>query len=316
MHDCAHLLLKGEVVAFPTETVYALAADAQNPLALKKLFALKNRPKNKALSLMVADIADVDFFAQNIPPAARCLMDAFFPGPLTLILERSENVPSIATGERNCVGLRMPNHPIAQGVLKEFAMLKKTPIALAAPSANRANALSATTFEHVQSAFGESIARILKGMCHIGLESTIVDCTQKPFLLIRQGAIALESLQSVFPEIIVRTKNKAPSLQSPVFLMTKNEIADFLRQNQHQKTVLLGFEKPEHFPKESIFQAMPKNPQNFAQKIYETLHFAQSQNADALVLESPPKTSEWQLLLDFIHGQRKFFSKKMKVDRG
>ena len=125
MQSAAKLLIQGEVVAFPTETVYALAADAQNEAALIKLFALKNRPMDKALSLLIGETSAVDFFAQNIAPAARDLIHAFFPGPLTLILERSQNVPKMVTSGRNSVGLRMPNHKIALGVLREFARLKK-----------------------------------------------------------------------------------------------------------------------------------------------------------------------------------------------
>lgn len=308
MQSAAKLLIQGEVVAFPTETVYALAADAQNEAALIKLFALKNRPMDKALSLLIGETSAVDFFAQNIAPAARDLIHAFFPGPLTLILERSQNVPKMVTSGRNSVGLRMPNHKIALGVLREFARLKKTPAALAAPSANRTNALSATSFEHVLNAFNEKIPRILKGECQVGLESSIVDCTKTPFLLLRRGAIALKDLQKVVPQIEMLEKTDFQKPPSPVFLMAKNKIADFLNQNPNQKIVLLGFEKPKYF--EYVWRAMPNNPKDFAREIYNALHFAESQNADIVILESPPKTENWQTIWAFFHGQRRIFLKK------
>lgn len=308
MRKSAELLAKGEVVAFPTETVYALAADAQNESAVAQLFALKNRPADKALSLLICDISAVDFFAQNIPPAARDLIAAFFPGPLTLILERSKNVPKIVAGGRESVGLRMPNHQTALGVLREFSALKKTPAALAAPSANRTNALSTTAFEHVLAEFGGKIPRILKGECQVGLESSIVDCTQTPFLLLRRGAIALEELQRVVPKIVALEKGDYPKPPSPVFLMKPNEIADFLEKNPTQKIALLGFQKPQDFS--GAWFLMPQNPEDFARAIYNALHFAESQNVEMVILESPPKSVEWQTIWAFFRGQRHIFFKK------
>lgn len=189
----ADLLRRGGVVAFPTETVYGLGADAANPAAVAKIFDLKGRPADHPLIVHLADAAQLPAWAIDLPAAAYTLAAAFWPGPLTLILRRAPQVPDCVTGGQTTVGLRVPAHPVAQALLRAFAG------GIAAPSANKFGRVSPTTADHVRREFPAPHApdAILDGgSCQVGVESTILDLTAATPTLLRPGGVTREQLQA------------------------------------------------------------------------------------------------------------------------
>jgi L-threonylcarbamoyladenylate synthase len=185
--QAAQTLARGELVAFPTETVYGLGADAGNDAAVAKIFAAKDRPSDHPLIVHVPDVAAADAFASSVPAFARKLMEAFWPGPLTLILHRRPGMAAAAAAGQDSVGVRCPAHPVAHALLVACAGLGVQ--GLAGPSANRFGRVSPTTAQHVESEFEGAIPVLDGGPCHVGIESTIVDCTRGVPVLLRPGMI-------------------------------------------------------------------------------------------------------------------------------
>ena len=179
----ARRLAIGELVAFPTETVYGLGADASNPQAVRRIFALKGRPADHPLIVHFADPRVVDDWAVGVPDSARALAKAFWPGPLTIILKKSPRVPDAVTGGQDSVGLRCPSHPVAQALLRSFARIGSGVVA--APSANKFGHVSPTTAAHVRDEFGPGLLVLDGGACEVGLESTIVDLSRGTAVLLR-----------------------------------------------------------------------------------------------------------------------------------
>src|SRR5574343_1133134 len=198
----AQALRSGALVGLPTETVYGLAADASSDAAGAQIFAAKGRPSDHPLIVHVADASGIAHFAREVPAFAQALVDAFWPGPLTLILPRLDGVATAATGGQDSVGLRCPAHPVAHAVLQACAAPGNSPElggppvwGLAAPSANRFGRVSPTTAQHVQDELGEALLVLDGGPCGVGNESTIVDCTRGVPVLLRPGAITREQIQ-------------------------------------------------------------------------------------------------------------------------
>lgn len=190
----AQALHAGELVGLPTETVYGLGADAASDSAVAKIFAAKGRPSDHPLIVHVADAAGVDHFAQDVPAFAQQLMQAFWPGPLTLILPRRPDVGAAAAGGQASIGLRCPAHPVAHALLLAARALGVHGVA--APSANQFGRVSPTTAAHVQGEFGEDLLILDGGACEVGIESTIIDCTRGAPVLLRPGAITREQVQA------------------------------------------------------------------------------------------------------------------------
>jgi L-threonylcarbamoyladenylate synthase len=196
----AELLRAGEVVAFPTETVYGLGADARDDDAIRKIFAAKGRPSDNPLIVHVASAADVDQAVRLVTPAARLLMQAFFPGPLTVVLPKRPEVSRLATAGLDTVGVRMPSHATA------LAFLEACGRPVAAPSANISGRPSPTTWEDVLADLDGRIACVLAGdPPDIGLESTVVDCTGDVPVVLRFGGLALDDLRLVVPDVVAGT---------------------------------------------------------------------------------------------------------------
>lgn len=201
--QAAAIIRKGGIVAFPTETVYGLGADALNPSAVKKIFQAKRRPSDDPLIVHIASKKDVKKLVKEIPPYAKKLIAKFWPGPLTLIMKKSQAVPYITTAGLETVAIRMPSHPIANLLIK----ISKTPIA--APSANLFGRPSPTCASHVLSDLGGKIDAIIDaGETTIGVESSVVDVTVSPPALLRPGGIPLESLNKVLGAVQVLGKDK------------------------------------------------------------------------------------------------------------
>lgn len=208
LEEAARLLRAGELVGFPTETVYGLGADARNEAALRRVFAVKGRPGDHPLILHFADAESALAAASDVPPIARTLADALWPGPLTLVLRRATWVPDLVTGGQDTVGVRVPSHPVARALVTELG----GPIA--APSANRFGAVSPTTAAHVRADLGKDVALVLDGgPAAIGLESTIIDLTCDPPVVLREGGVPREQLAALLalaPVGATASVNRAP----------------------------------------------------------------------------------------------------------
>lgn len=184
----------GELVAFPTETVYGLGADASNDAAVGKIFAAKGRPADHPLIVHIAGLAQVSDYASSVPPFARALIDAFWPGPLTVILPRKPGVAKAAAGGQNSIGLRCPAHPLALEFLTACKGLGVSGVA--GPSANKFGRVSPTTARHVAEEFGAELMVLDGGACTVGIESSIVDCTRSAPVLLRPGVLTREQLSA------------------------------------------------------------------------------------------------------------------------
>lgn len=206
INEAASVIKRGGLVAFPTETVYGLGADAFNIEAVAKIFAAKGRPSSDPLIVHIADKQDLLKLAVEVYKIALDLADAFWPGPLTLVLKKSSSVPSIVTGGLETVAIRMPNHPVALSLIRESGT------AIVAPSANLFGRTSPTTAEHVLQDLKGKIELILDaGSAQVGIESTILDLTQAPFRILRPGQVSLEDLRAVIPDIEPYQGNKVLS---------------------------------------------------------------------------------------------------------
>lgn len=195
--DAAAALKRGALVAFPTETVYGLGADAENPSAVARIYTTKNRPANHPLIVHLASAEDVSYWADDVPGYAKSLIRDFWPGPLTLLLQRGKNTKDFVTGGQPNVGLRVPNHPLALGLLRQF--IAQGGKGIAAPSANRYGAVSPTSAQDVAaelSDYLEASDLILDGgIALVGVESTIVDCTGPNPVILRPGAITSQMVE-------------------------------------------------------------------------------------------------------------------------
>jgi L-threonylcarbamoyladenylate synthase len=188
----ADALRQGKLVAFPTETVYGLGADAENVAAVARIFSVKQRPENHPLIVHLASADELPLWAAHVPAAARRLAEACWPGPLTLLLEKSDRVPGATTGGLSSVGLRVPAHPVALELLRRFGG------GIAAPSANRFGRVSPTRAEHVEQDLGDEIEVLLDGgACEVGVESTILDLTRDVPILLRPGGVTVERIESL-----------------------------------------------------------------------------------------------------------------------
>ena len=206
----ASFIERGEVVAFPTETVYGLGASLFNEDAIRKVFRAKGRPADNPLIAHVASREQILIIARKIPPIAEKLIEAFFPGPITLVLPRHPSVPRIATAGLDTIGVRMPRHVVAQGLISHFGG------PLAAPSANLSGRPSPTRWQDAKADLDGRIACILKGdQTEVGLESTVVDCTGKGLVVLRAGAVTLEDLESVAGSVRVARHTPGKTPKSP-----------------------------------------------------------------------------------------------------
>lgn len=201
--EAARRIRAGELVGFPTETVYGLGADASSDKAVAGIFEAKGRPSDHPLIVHVADVAHVGAYASSVPPFAARLMKAFWPGPLTVILPRKPGVAAAAAGGQDSIGLRCPSHPVA------LAFLQACDTGVAGPSANRFGRVSPTTAQHVQQEFGDSLLVLDGGPCDVGIESSIVDCTRGRPVLLRPGILTRAQLQAACGEPVLDKDGQA-----------------------------------------------------------------------------------------------------------
>ncbi|WP_154663159.1 L-threonylcarbamoyladenylate synthase [Bacillus massiliigorillae] len=212
LKEAATLLQKNEVVAFPTETVYGLGANAKSDEALKKIFTAKGRPSDNPLIIHIASIQQANEIVEEIPEMAQVLMDAFWPGPLTLVLRKKAGLSDVATAGLDTVAIRMPDHPIA------LSLIREANLPIAAPSANLSGKPSPTTAQHVEKDLAGRISGIVDGgETGVGVESTVVDCTEAVPVILRPGGVTKEELQRIIGEVKEDTAlhNKEAAPKSP-----------------------------------------------------------------------------------------------------
>lgn len=309
----ADLLKAGGLVAFPTETVYGLGADAENPAALAKLYAVKGRPTHHPVIVHLARPEQLSDWAIEIPAAAQWLADAFWPGPLTLILKRSGRVPDAVTGGQETVGLRVPDHPVALALLQAFGG------GVAAPSANRFGRLSPTTAEHVRQDLGEDVDGVLDGgACEVGVESTIVAFKAGQPVILRPGmitaaqieaALSLEAASYSESGKSESTVSRAPGTlashyapRTPVRLMTAEEIITGLETLAEGKKVGgLVYAAPVNvrtLQQAGLWTSMPCESGAYARLLYRKLRELDALGLSEIWVERVPGAGDWAAVND------------------
>jgi len=305
----ANHLRNGQLVAFPTETVYGHGADAGNADAVRRIFAAKGRPSEHPVIVHLANAAHVERWAREFPEGARALAAAFWPGPLTLILPRAAHVADAVTGGQDSVGLRMPSHPVAQQFLAAFATLGGSGIA--APSANRFGHVSPTTAQHVADDLGDAVAMILDGgACDVGIESTIVAFTGREPVLLRPGAIGLRQLASVLgraPSAPGGDSPRAPGALdvhyaplAPARLIARNELLREVgrRTTSGESVAVLArtVTRPAEFT--GAWIAASRDARHYAHDLYANLRMLDRPGATAILVESVPDDDAWLAVRD------------------
>lgn len=307
------ILNDGGLVAIPTETVYGLAADADNEEAVMKIFAVKGRPTNHPLIVHVADIEAIDAWAKDIPKTAYRLARAFWPGPLTLVLPRGERCGTFVTGGQNSVAIRCPSHPWVRELLKRFG--GKTFKGVTAPSANTFGQISPTCAEHVAADLGVKpegkVDYILDGgVCDVGVESTIVNLSGEHPEILRHGAVTRAMLESVLQMPVPDAGSNAPRasgrLKSHYAPNTKlelvprgtlvdrsHELADLRLavMCSHNELPALGMNVVYRTPS-------PDTPEAYARVLYARLHELDDVRADRILIELPPDLPDWAAVND------------------
>ena len=305
------LLRAGELVAFPTETVYGLGADASNPAAVVKIFAAKGRPADHPLIVHLAGHDAVEHWAEDVPAVAWELMETFWPGPLTLILKKQAWVPSTVTGGQDTVGLRVPGHPVALELLRRFATSGGHG-GIAAPSANRFGRISPTTAAHVQEELGEHVQLILDGgACAVGIESTIVDCSRGDPVVLRPGHISplhLEAVLGRLPDIAsaVGAPRVSGSLaahyapQTPMRLINGERLLDFLTAQRHKGDAcgVICHSQPPQAGMPHIWRMLPADPVGYAHGVYGAMRALDHAGVSLIAVEALPTGSMWEAVAD------------------
>jgi L-threonylcarbamoyladenylate synthase len=305
----ADLLAAGDLVAFPTETVYGLGADARNVDAVRRIFAAKGRPADHPVIVHIADASHIERWARDVPPAARALANAFWPGPLTLILPRAADVDDSITGGQDSVGLRVPSHPVARALLGEFAA--RGGEGLAAPSANRFGHVSPTTAAHVDADLGDEVALIVDGgPSDVGIESTIVAFVHDRAIVLRPGGIAVDALTKVLGSPPQLTDSEAPrasgtlashyATRTQAFLVPgdhlRAEIAQRVDRDESVAVLARTHERPADF--EGAWRNASLDASRYAHDLYAHLRELDATHADAILIEAVPDDDEWLAVRD------------------
>lgn len=308
----ARFLESAGLVVFPTETVYGLGADAENPEAVGRIYLVKGRPANHPVIVHLAPGADLDYWADSISSEAQDLIGRFWPGPLTLILKRAANIADAVSGGQNSIGLRCPSHPVAIALLKEFKCGKG---GIAAPSANKFGHVSATTAQHVRDEFSDEIVKaglirsvLDGGQSEVGIESTILDlsrmATHGPILL-RPGKISAAEIAQVisaWPGLPDVAAPRAPGTllahyapHTPLALVEAERLPAILLQLARAGLCPALLYQSARQPTVAGMQiALPETMYGYAHSLYAAMRSADSAGADVILIEAPPQTDEWQ----------------------
>jgi L-threonylcarbamoyladenylate synthase len=303
IHRAAEIIKKGGLVAFPTETVYGLGADAFNPLAVARIFEVKKRPYFDPLIVHVSDPADLEMLVRKIPSNAKKLIERFWPGPLTVVLLRKKEVPDIVNAGLPTVAIRMPNHPMA------LSLIEQADCPIAAPSANPFGYLSPTTAEHVRDQLGDEIDFILDGgPCEVGVESTIISFSGKKPGLLRPGGVPLEEIESIIGTVEVNPieegRPAAPGMlprhyapRTPIILDWDEKNFD---SNKGKKVGLLAFREPKRSLKFLHVEILSKKGdfREAAANLFAAIRRLDNLNLDLILADAIPEIGLGRAIMD------------------
>jgi L-threonylcarbamoyladenylate synthase len=296
----AEILRRGGLVAFPTETVYGLGADASSAEAVARLYRVKGRPAEHPVIVHFA-APDLAFaWAREIPDAAKKLAERFWPGPLTLILKRADPAKDFITGGQDTVGLRVPSHPIAHELLKAAGR------GVAAPSANRFGRVSPTTAAHVRDDLGKDVDLVLEGgSSEVGIESTIVDLSGDTPVLLRPGRISKQDLETALRSPVAEKSSSSPrhsgglgrhyAPRTPARLVPAYDLDKEIARLK-EKVAVLAFSRPDE--RVDYWLRMPRDPRAYAQKLYSALRELDSAGCEEILVEAPPDAPGWVAVRD------------------
>ena len=292
----AEILRRGGLVAFPTETVYGLGADATNPKAIQRLYEVKGRPADHPVIVHFADAQAAFAWAREVPDAARALAARFWPGPLTLILKRSPLAKDFVTGGQDTVGLRVPSHPVAQELLSLFGS------GLAAPSANRFGLVSPTTAAHVREDLGGEVDLVLEGgPSEVGIESTIVDLSGGAAVLLRPGGISEGELGIAVQYRTADSPRHSGGLErhyaprTPARMVPMHGL-DKAIASRGSRVAVLAFSRPDE--RVDYWLRMPRDPAAYAQRLYAALRELDAAGCEEILVEAPPEEPAWAAVRD------------------
>jgi len=309
----ARSITAGDLVAFPTETVYGLGADAQSDAAVARIFEAKQRPSDHPLIVHVADASSVALFATDVPPFAENLMQAFWPGPLTVILQRRDGMAAAAAGGQSTIGLRCPAHPVAHALLLACAQLQPPVHGIAAPSANKFGRVSPTTADHVRQEFGDALLVLDGGACRVGIESSIVDCSRGAPVLLRPGTLTREQLEAAcgqplrepgdLSEAAPRASGTLESHYAPnaqVRLMDGRSLQKALDLLGAEAAGIATYSRVILQTRSSqvLRRRMPDDAQETARQLFAVLREFDAQGVKLIWVETPPESPEWEGVRD------------------
>jgi L-threonylcarbamoyladenylate synthase len=284
LRHAADLICAGELVAFPTETVYGLGANALDPAAIEKIYLAKGRPPGSPLIVHVNSIEMARRLVREWPERAERLARVFWPGPLTLVLLKQPHVPDRLTSGLDTVAVRMPANPIA------LALIQQAGLPIAAPSANRFTELSPTTAQHVRDSMGDRVAMVLDGgRTTVGIESTVLSLAGAEPVLLRPGMVTKEQIEEVIGPVYVLQSTADSAHPSP----------GMHRRHYSPKTLLVLVQRGQ-LPASGrgILLQMPTDPRDYAATLYERLHQADSEGWDWIAVEQPPDDPAWTAIRD------------------
>lgn len=323
IRSAAELLRAGELIGLPTETVYGLGADARNPEAVRRIFAVKGRPADHPVIVHLPDASHLERWAAHVPRDAQALARAFWPGPLTLILRRGPDVADEVTGGQDSVGLRVPAHSIALAVLQVFGS------GIAAPSANRFGRISPTTAAHVRDELGDDVAMVIDGgQCAFGIESTIVDLTRGTPVILRPGRITAEDIARVIgrrPALAdgaaapqgeaedegegegAASVPRAPGTlaahyapRTPLRLQPASVLAGEARRllDAGSRVAVLACAPAIEAGEALIWRTASADPAQYGHQLYATLRELDTLGAAVILVEAPPASPAWNAIAD------------------
>ncbi len=296
----AQILRAGGLVAFPTETVYGLGADAASAVAVARLYAAKGRPADHPVIVHFAGAERAFEWAREVPAAARQLAAKFWPGPLTMILKRSARAKDFVTGGQDGVGLRVPSHPVAQALLREFGA------GVAAPSANLFGTVSPTTAAHVRQDLQGKVDLVLEGgASEVGIESTIIDLSAAKPVLLRPGKVSAQEIESILQQRVSLRTADAPrhsgglarhyAPRTRMRLVPAHQL-DAEIAKRAASVAVLAFSRPDE--RVDYWIRMPRQPQAYAQRLYAALRELDGAGCETMLIEAPPDTPEWTAVTD------------------
>ena len=302
--QAVEILRAGRLVAFPTETVYGLGADASNPAALRRLYEAKGRPTSHPVIVHISDATDLPRWAREVPSLAMRLTERFWPGPLTLVLKRAAGVLDQVTGGEDTVGLRAPAHPVAQKLLRAFGG------GIAAPSANRFGRLSPTTAQHVRDELGDAVDLILDGgACEVGIESTIIDLSRATPVLLRPGRIGTADIEAVVGLQVAQRTSASPRApgtlaahyapRTPLLLAAAADLEWVVREQAASgRIAVLAFSPQPPDSRTALWQTTATDAQAYAHDLYALLRALDRSGCTRIVVEAPPERDEWDAVRD------------------